>query len=286
MNGILIVNKPKGITSRDLVNEVCKKLNTRHIGHAGTLDPIAQGVMVLGINDATKILSLLEYNDKTYIATVKIGVNTDTLDRTGIVLDNKDVQNFNYDKLKEVIKNFPKEYMQEVPKYSAVHVNGKRLYEYARNNIDVKLPKKLVKIYSLELLDINKENNTFKLKAKVSKGTYIRSLIRDIGTLCDNYMIMEELLRVEVGIFNIKDAYNLEDINLNTKLISIKDALSMLKSITVDDIIKKKVLNGSILKCDIDDLYILILDSNLKLLAIYQKYSDGYIKPFKVFREE
>ena len=275
------------MTSRDVVNSVCKKLNTRHIGHTGTLDPIATGVLVLGVNDGCKIIDLLTSNDKTYIAEIKMGLETDTLDITGNILKEEKVS-ISKEKIEEVINKFPKKYLQEVPKYSAIHVDGKRLYEYARNNIDVELPKREVEIYSLRLLDIDINNNTFKIEASVSKGTYIRSLIRDIGNMLNVPCTMNSLERTRQGIFDIKDAYNLEEVDSNTKLISILDSLNNLEKIKVEDDLIKKVENGMILEFNTNNDIILIVDKNNKLLAIYKRYEKdkNKMKPYKVFKEE
>lgn len=285
MNGILVVNKEKNMTSRDVVNEVCKKLNTRHIGHTGTLDPIATGVLVLGVNDGCKIIDLLTSNNKTYEAEIIMGIETDTLDVTGNILKEEEI-NITKDKIEEVIANFPKKYLQEVPKYSAIHVDGKRLYEYARNNIDVELPKREVEIYSLKLLEVN--NNTFRIEASVSKGTYIRSLIRDIGSMLGVCCSMKELKRTKQGIFDIKDAYNLEDINSDTKLLSISDALINCDRLIISGDLEKKVRNGMILDLPTNSDLILILNKENKLLAIYKRYDKdpSKMKPYRVFKED
>jgi len=284
MNGILVINKEKGITSRDVVNSVCKKLGTRHVGHTGTLDPIATGVLVLGVNDGCKIIELLTASRKTYEAEVVMGLDTDTLDVTGNILKEENV-NISKEKIEEVINSFPKKYNQEVPKYSAIHVDGKRLYEYARKNIDVKLPSRDVEIYSLELLSVS--DNTFKIRCDVSKGTYIRSLIRDIGNMLGIPCSMKELNRIKQGIFDISDAYNLEDIDASIKLISIKDALSDLDKIEVDNDTANKVSNGMVLPLDTKSDLVLVLNND-RLLAIYKRYDKdkSMMKPYKVFRED
>ena len=286
MNGILVINKEKNMTSRDVVNEVCKKLNTRHVGHTGTLDPIATGVLVLGVNDGCKIIDLLTSNNKTYEAEVIMGIETDTLDVTGKLLNKVDV-NISEDKLRNVINNFPKKYLQEVPKYSAIHVNGKRLYEYARDNIEVELPKREVEIYSLKLLDVGV--NTFKIEASVSKGTYIRSLIRDIGIMLGIPCTMQELKRTKQGIFDIKDAYTLDDVNPDINLLSISDALINYDRLIVSGDLVKKVSNGMVLDLPTkSDLVLVINKENNCLLAIYKRYEKNpkMMKPYKVFKEE
>ena len=139
MNGILVVNKDLGYTSRDVVNITSKVLNTKKVGHTGTLDPMATGVLVLCVGNGLKLCELLTEHDKEYIAGITLGIETDTLDMEGTVLSTKSVD-INKDKIYDAVNSFKGSYMQEVPKYSAVKVNGKKLYEYARNNIDVKLP--------------------------------------------------------------------------------------------------------------------------------------------------
>ena len=129
-NGILIINKEKNMTSRDVVNIACGKLGTKHIGHTGTLDPIATGVLVLGVNDGCKIIELLTSDDKVYEAEVVMGIETDTLDVTGNVLNTYNIENVDVDKIKKVLSSFKGKYLQQVPKFSAVHVNGKRLHRY------------------------------------------------------------------------------------------------------------------------------------------------------------
>ena len=287
MNGILVVDKKEGITSRDVVNIMCKKLNTRHIGHTGTLDPIATGVLVLGVNDGCKIIDLLTADSKVYEAEITLGIKTDTLDITGDILDKEDTSKVSIDDIKKVIDSFPKEYMQTVPKYSAVHVDGKRLYEYARNNIEVELPKREVEIYNLELIS-NLEDNKFSIRASVSKGTYIRSLIEDIGNNLGIYTTMSKLRRIKQGIFDINMAYKLDDVTDNIKLISIKDALSNYDSIIVNSDIEKKILNGMVLELDTNSDLVVVLNSSDKLLAIYKRYDKDptKMKPYKVFKEE
>ena len=197
-SGILVINKEKNMTSRDVVNIACGKLKTKHIGHTGTLDPIATGVLVLGVNDGCKVIELLTSDTKVYKAEVVVGIETDSLDVTGNIINSYNIENLEEEKLKNIINSFKGKYMQEVPKYSAVHVNGKRLHEYARNNEDVILPKREVEIIDINYLnDLRKEKDyyTFSFKVHVSKGTYIRSLIRDIVIKLGIPYTMKNLLR-------------------------------------------------------------------------------------------
>ena len=245
-SGVLVVNKEKNMTSFDVVREVSKVLGIKKIGHTGTLDPLAEGVLVLTIGKYTKLGEDLTSLDKEYIAKVKQGILTDTLDITGKVLkeNNKKITN-----IKEELKKFKKTYLQEVPKYSAVKVNGKKLYEYARNGEEVILPKKEVTIKEIKLLE--KDESTFTFKTTVSKGTYIRSLIRDIGESSNTLMTMTDLIRTRQGKFKIEDSYKLDDIkNGNFKILKIEDILDY-KIVDIDDKLLKKIENGVI----IDNIY-------------------------------
>ena len=242
MNGIILINKPKGITSRDVVNYISKTLDIKKIGHNGTLDPLAEGVLVICLGKYTKLNEILSSEEKEYIAEVKLGYFTDTLDITGTVLGEGEV-NLTLENLKNVFDNFPRRYLQEVPKYSAVKVKGKKLYEYAREGIDVELPKKEVLIKELELLSF--EGDTFTFKTMVSKGTYIRSLIRDLLLMAGAIGTMSNLTRTRQGKFTLEEACSLEDIEKgNYKLLKVKD-ISNIQTVIIDNMLKKKILNGA-----------------------------------------
>ena len=271
-SGVLIVNKEKNMTSRDVVNEVSKILGIKKIGHTGTLDPMAEGVLVLTIGKATKLGELLTSYEKEYIAEVEVGILTDTLDTTGNILKKKELtNNINY---KQICDSFQKKYLQEVPLYSAVKVNGKKLYEYARNNEEVILPKKEVEIKNIELLE--NTFDTFKFKTLVSKGTYIRSLIRDMGTFVNEYFCMKSLVRTKQGSFTIKESYTLNEILKNNfKIRTIEDVLNSYPIINIDDeILLKKIKNGTRINniYNIKDKVLFIY--NNKLIAIYEKEND------------
>ena len=285
MNGILIVNKEKDMTSRDVVNIISKKFNTPRVGHTGTLDPIATGVMGIAINDGLKIVDLLINDNKEYIATVKMGLKTDTLDVTGNILNEVKDFSITEEGLIEVLNSFLGKSIQEVPIYSALKVNGKRLYEYAREGIIVELPKREIEIFDIELLEFN--NDTFKFRVSVSKGTYIRSLIRDIGKKINIPCSMQELQRTVQGNFKIEDSYTLDEIkNDKYKLISIKDALYGYKFVEVDSYIENKIRNGRILENRYDEEMIVFINSNDEVLAIYKIYEkdNTKIKPIKVIK--
>ena len=271
MDGILVINKEKDMTSRDVVNKVCHILKTKKVGHTGTLDPMATGVLVLGINKGLKIINYLVSLDKEYEAKIVLGINTDTLDITGNVLEESNIDNINNEDIDKVLNSFIGEYDMEVPIYSAIKVNGKKLYEYARNNEKVELPVKKVNIYELKRTsDIESKDNkaSFSIKCKVSKGTYIRSLIRDIAKRLNTIGVMSELNRTKQGKFDIKDSYSLKDLEENNyKLLSIKDCLDIPMYEVSDDLLNK-VLNGN----KIPNIYNekrLGFTKNNELLAIY-----------------
>lgn len=279
MDQLIVVNKPEGYTSRDVVNKLCKILNTKKIGHTGTLDPIATGVLVCLTGKYTKLVDLLTALDKEYIAEIKLGIKTDTGDVTGNVIDKSNKVILKNDIL-DVIEKFSKKYLQTVPKYSAVKIDGKKLYEYARENIDIELPKREVNIYNLELISFNED--IIKIKTKVSKGTYIRSLIEDICDMLGTVGCMKSLVRTYQGVFGIDEAYTLEDIkNNNYKSKNIHEFLDY-PCINVEECNLKTVLNGGKISniYNIKDKVIMIY--NNKDLAIYEV--DGKtLKPYVMF---
>lgn len=285
MNGILIVNKPKNYTSRDIVNIISKKLNTKKVGHTGTLDPIAEGVLVVPIGRALKISELLTSEKKEYIAKVILGYETDMLDITGKEIK-RNIPNVDKDKLIEVLNSFIGKYNQEVPIYSAVKVNGRKLYEYARSNIQITPPSKIVEIYSISLLEgpIYKDDTVeFTMKCEVSKGTYIRSLIRDIAYKLSTYGTMKELIRTKQGSFLLEDAFTLEDIKKdNYKLLSIKEALPNIKITKIDDKTLKQVKNGMVLDKFFEEEISLLVDKDGREIAIYKDIGNGKVKPYKM----
>lgn len=271
-NGILIINKDKGYTSRDVVNIISKEFGTKKVGHNGTLDPLATGVLVICLNRYTKLNELLASNEKEYIAEVTLGIKTDTLDIEGNVLEEKETV-VNKEDLEKTLKKYETTYEQEVPIYSAVKVNGKKLYEYARSGEKVILPKKKVTIKKIELLKF--KDNKFTFKCLVSKGTYIRSLIRDILNDLGVIGTMSNLTRTKQGVFDIENSYSLEDVrNGNYKLLLVKDVLDIDK-ITVSDELKFKILNGNKVKGNYSNR-VLFLDEDGGELAIYKKDNDDY----------
>lgn len=282
MDGILVVNKPKGITSRDVVNKICKIFNTKKVGHTGTLDPIATGVLILCVGKATKLVEVLTSNDKEYIAEIKLGILTDTLDTDGNILKEEECI-ITKQQLNEVLNSFKMEYEQTVPIYSAVKINGKKLYEYARNNEDINLPSRKVKIKEIELLDFNEDS--YKFRVVVSKGTYIRSLIKDINDKLGIIGSMSNLTRTKQGKFNIHDSYSIEGIEKgNYKILSITDVLKDRNCVIINDNLFSVIKNGGI----INNIYsndIVTFIYNDEVIAMYKVYDkdNTKMKPYKMF---
>ena len=282
MNGIIVVNKLSGITSRDVVNSVCKILRTKKVGHTGTLDPLADGVLVLCVGKATKLVDVITSNDKEYVATVKLGILTDTLDVDGKVLEKRNYY-VNKQELIKVLKSFIGKYNQEVPIYSAVKINGKKLYEYARNGEKIVLPKREVNVKAIELLDLN--NDSYSFKVTVSKGTYVRSLIKDINDKLGIIGVMSKLTRTRQGRFKIEESYSINDIEKgNYKLITITDVLKCKNCVIIDDNLYNVIKNGGLISNSYNKEMVTFL-YNGKAVAIYKVYDkdNTKMKPYKMF---
>ena len=283
MNGIIIVDKPKDYTSRDVVNIISHKLGTKKVGHTGTLDPIATGVLVVCVGKALKLTELLTNEVKEYIARVRLGIETDTLDITGNVIHDSKVPSLSDEEIIDVLNKFKGSIVQEVPKYSAIKVRGKKLYEYARENIEVELPKREVKIFEIELLE-RVNNCEFIFRCVVSKGTYIRSLIRDIGYALNNYATMTDLRRTKQGKFVIDDSFTINYIESdNYKLLNPSDVVDLPKRHIRGDLLFR-VRNGQKLDKFFDEDMIMLLDDNDELVAIYRQDRDNdKVRAYKVF---
>lgn len=276
MNGILVINKEKDYTSRDIVNILNKQLNTKKIGHTGTLDPLATGVLVVCIGKYTKLVDKITCYDKEYIATIKLGIKTDTLDSTGEVLETSDKINVDKELLINTLNSFLGKSMQEIPLYAAVKIKGKKLYEYARNKEEVNLPKREIEISDIELLE-NKEGEV-KFRVVVSKGTYIRSLIRDICEKLGVLGTMAGLIRTRQGMFKISDACRLKDIEKNQyTLLKVEDIFPYSNyKLNKEEYLKVK--NGVPIRLKKEDSY-LFMEYENRIIAIY-KNVDSVYKPY------
>lgn len=209
---IILIDKPKGITSFDVIRQLRKKLGIKKMGHAGTLDPLASGLMIIGINEGTKQMESFLKLDKSYVAEILLGTKTDTGDLEGKIIESRMVTNVEEDYVTEVFANFYGEFDIAVPKYSAIKKNGKALYEYARDGIEVEVPVKKMKIYKSELVRVTEMKEGFVLEVKfdVASGVYIRSIVEYIGKFLDVPATLAGLRRTKIGQYYIKQAQKLE----------------------------------------------------------------------------
>ncbi|MGV3142244.1 tRNA pseudouridine(55) synthase TruB [Staphylococcus simulans] len=302
MEGILPVFKERGLTSHDVVFKLRKILHTKKVGHTGTLDPEVNGVLPICVGGATKVSDYIMEMGKAYQATVTVGVSTTTEDQTGEVLETKVVsKDLTADKIDEAILSFVGEIEQIPPMYSSVKVNGRKLYEYARNNETVERPKRKVRIYEIERnSEIRYKDDTcsFDIFIRCGKGTYIRTLATDIGRTLGFPAHMSQLTRVESGGFSIDESLTLDQIDelykqeaLQEKLFPIEYGLKGLPHIQIDDPnIKKRILNGQKFYKNefseaIDEVTVMEDKETEKALALYIPHAEkpNEIKPKKVF---
>ena len=254
MNGVLIVNKPEGITSQGTVSKIKKILNVNKCGHAGTLDPLATGVIPILIGSSTKISKYLIEHDKTYNATIKLGKQTSTGDREGEIIKTAEVPELNENKIIEVLNSFLGKQIQTPPIYSAIKVDGKKLYEYARENKVIEIPKREIEIYQIKLIKFDKPKNTITFEVDCSKGTYIRTLCEDIAIKLGTVGYMESLLRTRVDKFLLDESYTLDDIEKgNFKLIGMKEIFKEYSNIQLNSRKLELFLNGVNLSFELED---------------------------------
>ena len=275
MDGIILINKPLNCTSHDVVNKVRKICHTKKVGHCGTLDPLASGVLVLCINKATKALQFITSEDKEYIATITLGKATDTYDLEGKITSEKEYQNdLTLKQVEETLKTFLGKQKQVPPIYSAIKVNGKKLYEYARNNEKVEIEPRDIEIYSLELLSF--EKNEIKIRTHCSKGTYIRSLCVDIASALGYPGVMSSLIRTKSGHFALEDCITLEDLEQNpNQCIPIEEAFKDFKSLMIED--EKIVYHGKTISSFLEG-QVAIKNKEGKILAIYEQVGKNTLK--------
>lgn len=274
MDGVIIVNKPAGMTSHDVVNRIRKIFKTKKVGHCGTLDPDATGVLVVAVNKATKLLQFLTADNKEYIATLSLGTATDTYDASGKVTATKEYVPISDKKILACLNSFVGEQEQIPPMHSAIKVKGKKLYEYARNNETVEIPRRVITIDYIELISI--VDNLVKFKVGCSKGTYIRSLCFDIAKKLDYPGHMYSLIRSKSGNFSLIDSYSLEEIeNGEFEMLSMEEALSNYPKLVVDD--ENIIYHGKKIKSKINH-QVAIYNQNNKVLAIYGPDGNGYLK--------
>ena len=254
MNRIFILNKPLEFTSQDVVSKLKKILNQKKAGHTGTLDPMATGVLPILVGETTKLSKYLVEHKKTYIAVLKLGTCTDTGDSEGKIIEEKkvDIENLTKDKVEFVLNEFLGKQIQTPPIYSAIKINGKKLYEYARNGIEVEIPKREIEIYNIKLIKLDKNEKEIEFEVECSKGTYIRTLCEDIAKKLDAIGYMKSLTRTKVNNFKLEDTITFEDLENNKNneewLISnsytMEEIFDYLPKLELNDRKKELFLNG------------------------------------------
>ena len=249
VNGIVIVNKDKGFTSHDVVNVIRKIFHIRKVGHTGTLDPDATGVLPICIGKGTKLADMLTFSDKCYVAKVRLGITTDTQDISGEVLSTSDV-NVSEDELLEAVKKHTGEIEQIPPMYSAIKINGQKLCDLARKGIEVERKPRKINIYSAEVSDF--DGVEFCLLVHCSKGTYIRTLCDDIGKYLGCGAVMCELQRTKSSVFSIENSHTLKELKemteeeLRSILMPVDSVFSAYPEVCIDDNLKKRLCNGAV----------------------------------------
>lgn len=255
-DGLIIINKPKGYTSHDIVNIVRKKLNIKKAGHTGTLDPNATGVLPILIGTATKISKYLIEHKKKYIATIILGKKTDTGDSEGnVIQEDIDFKGTNIKEIKNIFKSFLGRQKQIPPMYSAIKVHGKKLYEYAREGRSVQIEPREIEIYSIDLIKYDNKNEII-FEVECSKGTYIRTLCEDIAKNLNTIGYMKELKRTKVDKFSIEKSISLDELNnanIEEKLISIEEIFEDNLKIDLNDRKLQLFLNGVQLTFDLEE---------------------------------
>ena len=275
LDGIIILNKQKGCTSHDVVAKT-KRLLKEKVGHTGTLDPNATGVLPLLVGQGTKLSAYLIEHDKEYIATLKLGEKRDTADSEGAIIEERqtDYSVLQKENVEKILQSFIGKQEQIPPMYSAIKINGKKLYEYARKNEKIELDPRHIEIYKMDLIDIIKDTIIFKVQC--SKGTYIRSLCEDIAKRLNTVGYMQDLERSRVGKFDIKDSITIEELEqniedsefINQHFITIENYFKDKESIKLDEKRLSLFLNGVKLTHNLTDDMYKIYDENNKFVGI------------------
>ena len=250
MNGVIIVDKQKGKTSFDEIRDIRKTYNIKKVGHAGTLDPMATGVLIILVGEATKLSDYLMNHDKEYIATLKLGKKTDTGDSEGTIIEEKEIPNLCKENVQNVLNTFIGKSKQIPPMYSAIKVNGKKLYELAREGKEIERQERKIEIYSLEIIKLIEENKKIaeiEFKVNCSKGTYIRTLCEDIAEKLGTCGYMKELRRTRVGRFTLND---------KDKFITLEEIMEDKESYSLDDEKLKKIINGVKISTNLKDGFV------------------------------
>ena len=277
MDGIIIINKPKGCTSHDIVYKI-KKIFNEKVGHTGTLDPMAEGVLPILIGKGTLCSKYLMNHDKKYIVKLQLGIKTDTADSEGKIIEEQDVSRglLNKDTITNILKSFIGKQEQIPPIYSAIKVNGKKLYEYARKGQEVELKPRQIEFYDINLINYAVEEKQIEFEVFCGKGTYIRSLCEDIATKFETVGYMKELKRIQVGDFKIENSITIEELEkninneefINSKTVSIENLFNQKNSIKLDDRKLELFENGVKLTQKYDDDIYKIYNENNEFVGI------------------
>lgn len=279
LNGILPINKPSGFTSFDVIAKLRGILKTKKIGHSGTLDPMATGVLPLFVGSATKAVDLLPKHKKRYTATCQLGITTDTLDSTGTVLKRGDTSGLTKEKVLGLLPQFMGDIKQIPPMYSAVKQDGKKLYQLARKGIEVKRKPRDVTVYECEMTQFDDQNKAFSLDILCSKGTYVRTLIDDLGNLLGCGAMMTGLVRTQSDGFLLRECLTLDEVEelvktekLEERLLSVDSALTQFDKITFPKKEMKLFLNGVLLNKSqvphFETEYALVYSENNSLVGV------------------
>lgn len=260
MDGVLIINKPKGYTSYDVVSIVKKKLSISKVGHTGTLDPNATGVLPILVGKATKISKYLIEHNKTYVAELRLGEKSATGDIEGEIVERKSIPNLKENKIEETLETFLGKQMQKPPIYSSIKINGKKAYEYTRKGQTVEIEPRKIEIMEISLIKF--ENNIITFSTSCSKGTYIRVLCEDIAEKLGTVGLMQNLIRTRVDKFDIKDSFTLENVE-KANIIGIEEIFINNKKIELDRRKTELFLNGVKLNFNEDDGLYRIYNNNI-----------------------
>lgn len=277
MDGIIIINKTKGCTSHDIVYKIKKLLNEK-VGHTGTLDPMAEGVLPILIGKGTLLSKYLINHDKKYIVELQLGIKTDTADSEGKVIEEQpvDKEKLTTESITDILHNFVGKQEQVPPIYSAIKVNGKKLYEYARKGQQVELKPRQIEIYNIDLIEYSPEEKQIKFEVFCGKGTYIRSLCEDIATKFGTVGYMKSLKRIQVGEFKIEDSITIEELQKIVENTEIENIELKNKIISVEKIFE----NSPLIKLDDRKLGLF-----LNGVMLTQKYDDGVYKIYNKTNE-
>lgn len=268
MSKIFLIDKREGWTSHDVVGKSKRLLHTKKVGHCGTLDPFATGLLVVFSNQATKLARFIEAEDKTYVATLKLGSRTVSGDTEGEVVETKEVPNLSNEYIQEILNSFIGKQSQLPPMYSALKVDGRRLYEYARENIEVERKPRDIEIFGMKLLNFS--NNILEFEVKCSKGTYVRTLGEDVAKKLDTVGYLIGLRRTKIGHYDVKDAIDVEQVCPELG-VDMYHALSFMERCFIKDEEYMNIRNGKDIRFKSDSQYIVVCDTHEHALAIYEK---------------